>query len=175
MLYAYVLNLAFVLFLPTILSHSTVWMWKAEMPAAKRRCPTLGGLWARSARTYYSNTVAPTTPAAWPPCPHPTWAAATPTSTTTTPSVSSTAVSASCRSQKAAADEHPPKPTRVSSQYFLLCFSHCVTQNQYARIGIRSDGPTADIPPRWQKRERLGFRTLYIVYFILLFFIPVVC
>lgn len=87
------------------LFHSTGWTWRAGMPVARRRCPTLGERAARSARISCSSTAAPTTRAAphWRRCPTRASATPIPTSTTTTPSASWTAASVSCRRRRAAA------------------------------------------------------------------------
>lgn len=111
-----------------------VWMWRVETLAARHRCPMPGELAARSAQTSCCSTAAPTTRAAWPRCPRPTWAAATPTptSTTTTPSVSSTAVSASCRDPESRRTlEKNPETPPLSLPSTSSSVLHCVTQNQY--------------------------------------------
>lgn len=136
------------------------------MLADRHRSPTLGERAARSARTSYFSTVAPMIQAAWRPCPHPTWAAATPipTSTTTTPSVSWTAASASCRSPRAAADQHSKTWTHLCLFPVLSPLFHTVTLNQYQW----RDGFLVDIPLH-RKKWAFGGQTLCWFYIIMIF------
>lgn len=155
------------LFLPVAFFRSTVWTWRVEMLVARPRCPTLGGPAARSARTSYFSTVAPTTRAAWRPWPRPTWAAATPipTSTTTTPSASSTAASASCRSRREQTNAQNPRTRRP--RLFLVCFTLCNQRD------IRRDGLIVDIPLRRKEEEvgvwGFGHCTLFYIIICFLF------
>lgn len=148
-------------------------MWRVGRLVARRRCPTLGERAARSARTSYFSTVAPTIQAAWRPCLHPTWAAATPIriSTTTTPSVSWTAASASCRSQRAAADQHPKTWTHPGLFPVLAPLFHTVTQNQYQWRDIRRELDSLLIFHYAERSGHLGFRrcTLLVLYYYFLF------
>lgn len=146
------------------LFHSTEWTWRAGMPVARRRCPTLGERAARSAQTSCSSTAAPMTRAA----PHwrrrPTQASATPTptSTTTTPSASWTAASASCRKRRAATAPETTSLFPLDPPVFNPVTLKQSQLNDLSRVVSSS---------LLHKHGHFGFRNCKCIEFICIFFV----